>query len=762
VHQECRPLNFDHLLAIRVVASPLAKDTHTVPMLRPSLVVAALAGSISLAQSGDEWNTFPPKPAPTAAPAPAPRETPSVPARPPPGALAPTTAPQPQPAPAPASSPRPPSRAAEAAPLDTAVRPDAGLGAFAETEGADGGEYQVVGQRERFLAGTEPHSPSTWLAAWDAPENARVSVGQAGLGSGFVPTARLGQKGLVRVSFFGEYLSISPFPVQGSQDIRSAATFAASFQPFTWGEVFVAYSATANSNSTTAPNLLQALGDLTLGVKVSREWVRGLWAGGDVRLLTFSGVGNQGLDRYAVGFRPTLVGTFDFRTLSRYVPVLFTVNLGFTLDSTGGLVANQVLNASEEFALGINRYHRFNFALAAEVPLPFVSPFFEYAFGLPLGVGSLTGPDGVAVAPTAAMAQTFNVGLKITAVKDLTLLTGFNFGLARSVGLGVPATPPWNFWFGASFAIDPFQRGDTRFVETLRERKGASASRLEGVLTDAQTRAAVAGALIEVPGVKPSASDQAGAYQTLELPGPKVAVTVTRDGYAPVQREVTLDPAHPTRLDLALDPDARKARFELSVKSDKKPVKATVSFAGTAEAKVETAEAATGPATTELPSGHYTITASADGFLAQVREVQVTAGATLPVAFELVPAPKKMLVVLRGDRIEIAQQVHFATGKATILADSYNLLQQVADVVIKSGVKKIRVEGHTDNRGDKAANQALSEARARSVAEYLVSQGFEPGRIESQGYGDSRPVAPNLTARGRELNRRVEFIVVEK
>lgn len=134
----------------------------------------------------------------------------------------------------------------------------------------------------------------------------------------------------------------------------------------------------------------------------------------------------------------------------------------------------------------------------------------------------------------------------------------------------------------------------------------------------------------------------------------------------------------------------------------------------------------------------------------------------MTLAFEMVPAPKTPLVVFKGDKIEILQQVHFLTGKATILADSFNLLQQVVDVAIKNNVKRIRIEGHTDNRGAKADNQTLSDSRARAVADFLIAQGIDASRVEAVGYGDSRPVAPNLTARGRELNRRVDFIVLEK
>ncbi|MFO0596897.1 MAG: OmpA family protein [Myxococcaceae bacterium] len=720
--------------------------------------VLAVGGLLLAAQTAwaqDDWNTFPPvKPAdpPKTDPKPATR-----PADPPP----PTRT---QPA-ATTTAPTTTTTPARATP-----RLDAAL---AEMNGTDGGVSdegtQVVSQKERFLPGTEPHSPSTWGNAWDAQENSRVTVGQVGISNVFVPSAKLGGKGVVRVSLLGEYLNQTNFPVLNAQDIRSAVTFAASFQPFDWGEIFLSYGAAANSNNRTSPNLIQALGDLQLGLKASRQWAKGLYAGADVRLLTFSGVGNQGIDRFAVGFRPMVVGTFDFRTLTHYLPVVFTLGLGFTLDSTAGLVTNQKLNASEEFALAINRYHRFNFALAAELPFPVVTPVLEYSLAAPLGVpnGELTGPDGKFISVGSAMNQQLGVGLKLTAIKDLTLTTGFNFGLARSVGLGVPATPPWNFFIGAGFAIDPFQRGETKIVETIRERKMEVAKappplRLEGTITDQATGAALSGVVVNVAGIKPSATDEGGKYESLTLASAKpVKVTVARDGYKTVEREVTLDPAKPTKLDLALEPDVKKAKFEISARGNKKPVKADIAFTGTASQKVQTTEA-DAPATVDLPAGTYTITATAEGFLSQTRDVQVQPGGKLVVAFDLLPTPKKVLVVFKGDKIEILQQVRFATGKSTILPESFDLLSQVVDAIVRNNVRRVRVEGHTDNRGVKTQNQTLSEDRARSVKEYLVAQGIDAERLESVGYGDSKPIAPNLTARGRELNRRVEFIVLEK
>ena len=641
-------------------------------------------------------------------------------------------------------------------------------GVPASDAGVDDADTRIISQKERFLAGTEPHSPSTWGVAWNAPENGRVTAGQAGIGTAFVPSARLGPQGVLRISMLGEYFNQLDFPVRSAQNIRSAVTFAASFQPFEWGEIFVAYGAAANSNNRTSPNLLQALGDLTFGIKASRHWGKGFHAGVDLRLLTFSGVGNQGVDRFAVGFKPTLLATYDFRQLSASAPFIFTANLGFTLDTTSNLVTNQRLNASEEFALNVNRYNRFNFNLSLELPFPIITPFVEYTLAAPMGVpnNELTGPDGRFINASSAMAQVLGLGLKVTAIKDLTLLTGVNLGLARSVGLGVPATPPWNFYFGAAFAIDPFQRGETKFVETLREKKleiarAPSPVRIEGTVTDAETRKPLPGVIVAIAGVKPSATNDQGQYESLNVTAKSVKLSIARDGYKPVEREVAMDAAKPTRVDVALEPDMKKATFEVTAASAKKPVKADIAFTGAGEGKLQTNEGGA-PATIELPAGTYTITAAADGYLAQTRDVQVQAGSKLPVAFELVPAPKKVLVIFKGDKIEILQQVHFATGKSTILPESFNLLQQVVDAIIKNNVKRVRVEGHTDNRGVKAANQTLSEDRARSVMEYLIAQGLPKERLDSVGYGDTKPIAPNLTARGRELNRRVEFIVLEK
>ena len=113
-----------------------------------------------------------------------------------------------------------------------------------------------------------------------------------------------------------------------------------------------------------------------------------------------------------------------------------------------------------------------------------------------------------------------------------------------------------------------------------------------------------------------------------------------------------------------------------------------------------------------------------------------------------------------GDRIEIMEIVHFDFAKSTIQKVSFDLLNQVAAVISNHPeISKIRVEGHTDSKGNDAFNLKLSQGRANAVRQYLVKQGIEGGRLTAVGYGETRPVESNTDDAGRAKNRRVEFMI---
>ena len=124
--------------------------------------------------------------------------------------------------------------------------------------------------------------------------------------------------------------------------------------------------------------------------------------------------------------------------------------------------------------------------------------------------------------------------------------------------------------------------------------------------------------------------------------------------------------------------------------------------------------------------------------------------------------PRKMtLVVVKKDRIEIKQQVHFRPAKSTILKDSFELLKQVAQVIKDAPRITVRIEGHTDNVGRLQTNIRVSQARADAVRDFLVKQGVSPKQLVAIGYGPTRPIASNATKAGKALNRRVEFRIVD-
>ncbi|OWJ68245.1 OmpA family protein [Inquilinus limosus] len=115
----------------------------------------------------------------------------------------------------------------------------------------------------------------------------------------------------------------------------------------------------------------------------------------------------------------------------------------------------------------------------------------------------------------------------------------------------------------------------------------------------------------------------------------------------------------------------------------------------------------------------------------------------------------------RGDNLvlEIPGDVTFATDSASIKPAFYGPLDQVAATLNQYTSTYIDVVGHTDNTGAAEYNQRLSEARARSVADYISSRGVYPPRINIGGAGEDQPKASNATAAGRQENRRVELTI---
>lgn len=140
------------------------------------------------------------------------------------------------------------------------------------------------------------------------------------------------------------------------------------------------------------------------------------------------------------------------------------------------------------------------------------------------------------------------------------------------------------------------------------------------------------------------------------------------------------------------------------------------------------------------------------------------AGCTFPV-----PPPSRDTTIVRNNTYiitgedrkivdEAVRNLEFDFGKAIIRERSFLYLNRVADLMNQKGIQ-LKLAGHTDNIGSDAANMTLSKNRADAVKKYMINKGVNSLKIESEGFGESKPIESNKTASGRQKNRRVEFTI---
>jgi OmpA-OmpF porin, OOP family len=146
-----------------------------------------------------------------------------------------------------------------------------------------------------------------------------------------------------------------------------------------------------------------------------------------------------------------------------------------------------------------------------------------------------------------------------------------------------------------------------------------------------------------------------------------------------------------------------------------------------------------------------------------VEPVAVVAPA--PVAApEPAPQPREQWKTILTQKPVLIEGANFETRSAKLLKPSEAKLNEVVTAAKEHSEIKLEVSGHTDSRGKTAYNQKLSEQRAASVKEYLVTHGVAADRISTIGYGETKPIADNKTDEGRATNRRVEirYVIEEK
>jgi outer membrane protein OmpA-like peptidoglycan-associated protein len=148
-------------------------------------------------------------------------------------------------------------------------------------------------------------------------------------------------------------------------------------------------------------------------------------------------------------------------------------------------------------------------------------------------------------------------------------------------------------------------------------------------------------------------------------------------------------------------------------------------------------------------------------YVARIDTIVVAKVDTLPapiVATNTVEQSSQQPAEIVLDKPIVLKNVLFETNEAMLLQSSFSELDATVSHLMQNPGLKIEVSGHTDNKGNEIQNVKLSEARAKAVADYLISKKVDPVRITYKGHGSQKPVAENTTEEGRKQNRRVELL----
>ena len=160
-----------------------------------------------------------------------------------------------------------------------------------------------------------------------------------------------------------------------------------------------------------------------------------------------------------------------------------------------------------------------------------------------------------------------------------------------------------------------------------------------------------------------------------------------------------------------------------------------------------------------LPKGYkYGYRAEAEGFLPISENIDLTGED--PPNDELIR--EMLLVPIKVQATITLNNIFFDFDMYSLKAESYPELERITKFLVENKNIQIGIAGHTDNTGTGEYNMKLSERRARSVANYLIKNNIDKGRIEVQYYGKTKPISTNDTLEGRRKNRRVEFIILKK
>ncbi|HWE29742.1 MAG TPA: OmpA family protein, partial [Polyangia bacterium] len=475
------------------------------------------------------------------------------------------------------------------------------------------------------------------------------------------------------------------------------------------------------------------------------------------------------------------------------VPLRFHLNVGYFLDNSIHVLPEECATSTgndacirsravETFAYGVAP-SRVRLAVAADAPITLgrvhqvgLEPFVEYHLEVAVGSGDSIMKDALSQEASVSDSrisrdtqQYMTMGVRVRPVSGLALQAAVDVGLS-SFGFqyGSPQ-PAWNLILGAAFDFDLVHTGRAKVVTTTITREVAPArpaeGKVRGIVRDAVTKKPLGAAIVRYLDrrINAQVASDDGSFVSPPIPPGPITIEASRDDYEAAKTQVIVAPDAEAAVEIALTPKPPQlGQVHVKVSDETgAPLAAGVRLNGNGNV-IDAESTGVGDLTAKAAAGDYTMDVVAGGYLAKQRVVTVVSGQPQTIEVVLRKQPLTSHVSIANNEIVIKGVIHFGTNTAEIKPDGMQLLDEVGDVLVKNpGIRKVRVEGHTDNRGDANHNLELSKQRAAAVVAYLVKEGIAPARLESEGYGASQPLVPNLTAANRAKNRRVAFKILD-